>query len=76
MEEKFERAVCPRCGRRFFDVDVESAPGGRLRVQCPRCKSFTFINLSFYGKIDASQDSSAPAANLVKAPEGAPLSDL
>ena len=76
MEEKFERAVCPRCGRRFFDVDVESAPEGRLRVQCPRCKSFTFISLSFYGKISASQGSSAPASNPVKAPSGAPLSDL
>lgn len=63
---------CPACGRRLFDVDVDRESAGAVSIRCPRCKSFTHVDLSLYNREQVSQAASTPARVLASEPKPAP----
>lgn len=63
---------CPACGRRLFDVDASQRLGGWLCIRCPRCKSFTHVDLSLYNREQVSQATSTPARVSASEPKPAP----
>lgn len=63
---------CPACGRRLFDVDVDRESAGAVSIRCPRCKSFTHVDLSLYNRGQVAQVASTPARVSVSEPKLAP----
>lgn len=40
------KVVCPRCGKRLFDLSLERPPGGTVMIVCRRCKTLDVLDLS------------------------------
>lgn len=63
---------CPACGRRLFDINMERESAGAICIRCPRCKSFTQVDLSLYNKYRVSRTASESASVSVSEPKPAP----
>ena len=63
---------CPSCGRRLFDINIERESAGAICIRCPRCKSFTQVDLSLYNKYRVSRTTSASALVSASEPKPAP----
>ena len=63
---------CPSCGRRLFDINMERESAGAICIRCPRCKSFTQVDLSLYNRCRVERTASASAPVSASEPKPAP----
>lgn len=63
---------CPSCGRRLFDINMERESAGAICIRCPRCKSFTQVDLSLYNRCRVARAASSPAQVSAHEPKPAP----
>ena len=56
------KVVCPRCGKRLFDLSLERPPGGTVMIVCRRCKTLDVLDLSVYNdpNLQNRSDSASP----------------
>lgn len=53
------RIQCPHCGKRLFDISTETPAAGQVEVRCPRCKTFSVLDLASYsgkGKVPSASE--------------------